>query len=53
MNYDYYLGVVKHLIIANNYWNQWAEETLWEWDYYPLPNDDLFFYEMCYLYHIL
>ena len=49
----YYLGVVKHLVIANGYWSQWAYETACEWDLYPSPSNDLFFFEMCYLFDII
>ena len=53
MNNRYYLGVVKHLLITHGYWEPWALETMFEWDYYPEPQDDLFFWEQCRLNHII
>lgn len=50
---DYYLEIVKHLIICNGLWDVWAEETFWEWDYFPSQQENDFFWEMCYLYHII
>ena len=50
---NYYLGVVKHLLVSHGLWSVWAYETACEWDYYPSsPCDTLFFLEMCHLFGI-
>lgn len=50
---DYYLGIIKHLLIQNDLWSIWAWETSCDWDYYPSSNEMMFFHEMCYKYRIL
>ena len=49
---DYYLSVVKHLLIVNNCWDFWVWETECEWDCFP---EDAFSFmpEMCYKYGLL
>ena len=44
---DYYLGVVKHLLVAHNLWDLWAWHTECDWDCFY---EDAFSFmsEMCY-----
>lgn len=44
---DYYLGVVKHLLVAHNLWDLWAWHTECEWDC-PYEYAFCFMSEMCY-----
>lgn len=46
---NYYLGVVKHLLVAHNLWDLWAWHTELEWD--CLYSEAFsFMSEMCYGY---